>query len=75
VAGDATSGPAGETVTFLLTDIQGSTRHWEASPDHMRVWTLAESLEPRFNLLRSVMICGSHSIGVAEAPESASPGA
>jgi class 3 adenylate cyclase len=24
------------TVTFLLTDIQGSTRHWEASPDRMR---------------------------------------
>ena len=25
------------TVTFLFTDVEGSTRHWEADPDDMRV--------------------------------------
>lgn len=28
--------PSG-TVTFLLTDVEGSTRRWEADPDGMRV--------------------------------------
>ncbi|HKV88211.1 MAG TPA: AAA family ATPase [Candidatus Dormibacteraeota bacterium] len=28
--------PAG-TVTFLMTDVEGSTRHWEANPEAMRV--------------------------------------
>jgi predicted ATPase/class 3 adenylate cyclase len=33
---DVTGRPSG-TVTFLFTDIEGSTRRWEADPDAMRV--------------------------------------
>ena len=33
MAGDRPSG----TVTFLFTDIEGSTKRWEADPDAMRV--------------------------------------
>jgi class 3 adenylate cyclase len=33
---DAGPGSTEAIVTFLLTDIQGSTGHWEASPDRMR---------------------------------------
>src|SRR5262245_46754131 len=29
-------GPPSGTVTFLFTDIEGSTRRWEADPDAMR---------------------------------------
>jgi len=41
--------PAG-TVTFLLTDIEGSTRQWEASPDAMAV-----ALEQHNRLLTEVI--------------------
>ena len=41
--------PAG-TVTFLFTDIEGSTRLWESSPDHMR-----DSLVRHDAIIRSVM--------------------
>jgi predicted ATPase/class 3 adenylate cyclase len=30
------AGPLGGTITFLFTDIEGSTRHWEARPAEMR---------------------------------------
>ncbi len=33
MSGDQPSG----TVTFLFTDIEGSTKRWEADPDAMRV--------------------------------------
>src|SRR4051794_30133468 len=29
------SGPPGGTVTFLFTDIEGSTRHWQHQPNAM----------------------------------------
>ena len=35
MAGDATPDSPGATVTFLLTDIEGSTRMWEEAPDDM----------------------------------------
>ena len=35
IAGPGRELPSG-TVTFLLTDIEGSTRHWETSPGAMR---------------------------------------
>ena len=41
--------PAG-TVTFLFSDIEGSTRLWESSPDSMR-----ESLARHDAIVRSVM--------------------
>jgi class 3 adenylate cyclase len=41
--------PSG-TVTFLFTDIEGSTRLWETAPDAMRV-----ALERHDTMLRSVI--------------------
>jgi class 3 adenylate cyclase len=44
-----TSAPSG-TVTFLFTDIEGSTRLWEASPEAM-----AEALERHDAIVRSAI--------------------
>src|SRR4051812_5718691 len=46
-------GPPSGTVTFLFTDIEGSTRRWEADPDAMRA-----ALALHDELLRSVI--GAH---------------
>ena len=42
--------PAGATITFLFTDIEGSTRHWEANPEAMR-----QALARHDTLLRDVL--------------------
>ena len=47
----AVARPAG-TVTFLLTDIEGSTRNWEASPGEMRA-SLARHDELLYSLIVS----------------------
>ena len=44
-----TAAPSG-VVTFLFTDIEGSTRRWEADPDAMRV-----ALEAHNETLRSAI--------------------
>lgn len=49
VLGEQAGLPAG-TVTFLLTDIEGSTRQWEAAPDAMAV-----ALEQHNRLLTDVI--------------------
>jgi class 3 adenylate cyclase len=36
VLNDETSRPASGVITFLFTDIEGSTRRWEADPTAMR---------------------------------------
>ena len=36
VGGGGMTGRPSGTVTFLFTDIEGSTRRWEADPDRMR---------------------------------------
>ena len=48
-----TAGPPGGVVTFLFTDIEGSTRRWEADADAMRVALAAhdEVLLARLNLV------------------------
>ncbi len=54
--------PSG-TVTFLFTDIEGSTRRWDDHPDAMRV-ALArhdECASPRFVEGSGLMVEASHS--------------
>src|SRR5271169_955615 len=59
--------PSG-TVTFLFTDIEGSTRRWQEAPDAMR-----EALERHDSILRSaidghggyVFSTGGDGVGVA----------
>lgn len=41
---------ASGTVTFLFTDVEGSTRRWEADPDEMRV-----ALAVHDNVLRAAV--------------------
>jgi predicted ATPase/class 3 adenylate cyclase len=50
VKGSRLVGPPSGTVTFLFTDIEGSTRLWEATPDAM-----SEALERHDSIVRSVI--------------------
>lgn len=48
--GQTTPGPPSGVVTFLFTDMEGSTRRWEADPDEMRA-----SLATHDDLLRETV--------------------
>ena len=50
------SPPTG-TVTFLFTDIEGSTKRWEAHPDTMRTALARHDANLRAPLRRKVGMC------------------
>ena len=59
VSADPAVPPSG-VVTFLFTDVEGSTRRWEADADGMRAALAAhdEVLEAREAVFRSMSWCG-----------------
>ena len=56
-------GPPSGTVTFLLTDIEGSTRRWETGAEGMRA-----ALVLHDEMLQSAIETGEHGLGFFEAP-------
>ena len=65
VSADPAAAPSG-VVTFLFTDVEGSTRRWEADPDGMRAALAAHDETAVDRVLREAREYGGFTVPVRE---------